>query len=287
MIQYFVGGLGNQLFQYAMLHYVIENSNTQKGSAWIDKNPREDRPFLLKDVMSNCKHISYVGLPYAGLSGNLARLTQKISSIPFFGSFKLEEFREEKEFSFITDFEGIREKRILWIGYFQNFQYVEEVWDKIRPELFEKLHRTDLNINLPESYTLVHIRGGDFHQHLDHFGMLTEQYYSSSLETVEPLSQRFRIVVTDDVERAEKLKSIGADLILGPDDLDEWQTLKLMSGAEVVLTANSTFSWWGGRLALECGGRVLIPSPWFKNPKISVGSAFEHPNFEPSPSSFE
>ena len=53
-----------------------------------------------------------------------------------------------------------------------------------------------------------------------------------------------------------------------------------MTRGGTLVTANSTFSWWGGRLALAGGAKVYIPSPWLNNPKIEVKDAFEHPDFK-------
>ena len=34
---------------------------------------------------------------------------------------------------------------------------------------------------------------------------------------------------------------------------------------EVIVSANSSLSWWGGFLVHYKGGRHIIPTPWLKN----------------------
>jgi hypothetical protein len=127
----------------------------------------------------------------------------------------------------------------------------------------------------------VHFRGGDFYKNQNKYGVLRSDYYLSALNIVDPFREKLLTVVTDDVENAKAtLKTLNPDMVLGPNHLNEWETLKLMSCGGTLITSNSTFSWWGGRLALAGGAQVYIPRPWLNDPKTGVQDAFEHPEFK-------
>jgi hypothetical protein len=53
--------------------------------------------------------------------------------------------------------------------------------------------------------------------------------------------------------------------ILTPSKVSELTALYLMSQSKILFIANSSFSWWGGYLALRNPeSRVIVPSPWLK-----------------------
>lgn len=288
MYQYVVGGLGNQLFQYSMLHFIIKNTRQENGNIWIDRDPRADRPFLLNDLASSCSHVSRVDKPYAGFRGTIARAVSKLSVENLFPRLSILEWREQTEYNFLTHENYLEGKNKFWIGYFQNFRYVEDVWPLIKSEIFHHLNNIRLPQSLPEKYLVVHVRGGDFFQLAKTQGVLSYAYYREALLKFSDTNHLSVILVTDDLQNVNRISErINPDLILGPDDLNEWQTLKLMSNASGLIMANSTFSWWGGRIALENGCMVVLPSPWVKIDQLNIRDAFQHPSFLPSTSHFE
>jgi len=285
---YFVGGLGNQLFQFSMLHYVSKKSCGLKVNAWLDRNPRSDRPFLLGEVFKICSHIGTKRFPYQDFRGALSRIVNFLGFRNHVYDWKIKVCNEVTQYKFISNQQFLQGRNKAFIGYFQNFRYVEHVWKEIKPELFVFLDGIKIDICKPLSYTVIHIRGGDFFDQKDSFGVLSSEYFKAAVNSLKDCDKSFIVVVTDDLARNKNIyESLKPNLIFGPADLNEWQTLKLMAMANVVITSNSTFSWWGGRLAFENGAEVVIPSPWFKNAEIGVLDAFEHPGFKTCTSSFQ
>ena len=288
MYQYVVGGLGNQLFQLSMLHYLLSEASEAKGTIWIDENPRHDRPFLLRELVKNCSHVKKISHPYAGLRGWITRLVNQLPRMSVIEKYRIVEKREEVEYSCIYDSKLLLVKYRFWIGYFQHYKLVEKSWPVFGPELTDFLEKVSIEISLPEIFTLIHIRGGDFYELKGSNGVLAKDYYQRALSLIEGSLRGAVIVLTDDVQNAVEICSdLGPSRILGPESIGEWESLKIMSMATSVITANSTFSWWGGRLALEKGAKVIIPTPWFKDHVIGVNDAFEHPQFQKVPSAFQ
>lgn len=287
MFQYLVGGIGNQLFQYAMFHYIVLNSQHKHGDFWIDQSARIDRPFLLGPLAQNCAHVRRVGAPYSGINGTLSRILRKLRLESVFPRIAIKELHEDAEYNLIEDSKEFQFRNRFWVGYFQNYRYVEKVWPMIHSEISMHLTEVEIDITLPNRFLVMHIRGGDFYKLRNSHGVLGIDYYKTALDFINEIDQPQLIVVTDDLENAKNVyEHFKPYLIFGPNDLNEWQTLKLMSMAKFVITANSTFSWWGARLALDNGATVLVPDPWFRNQRIDVNSAFHHPKFIPSKSTF-
>jgi hypothetical protein len=287
MYQYLVGGLGNQLFQYAMLHYIVSNSSHSPGDFWIDQSGRVDRPFLLGPIVENCTHVRRVSAPYSGARGTVARVLRKIRLERVFPNLAIKEFHESAEYKLEENLNLFQSHNGFWIGYFQHYRYVESVWPTIYPEISKYLDEVQINLTLPDRFLVMHIRGGDFYKLKNSHGVLGVDYYKNAVNHINEIEKISLIVITDDLENAKNIyENLIPDLILGPNDLSEWQTLKLMSIAKYVITANSTFSWWGARIALENDAMILVPDPWFRDQGIEVKTAFYHPKFVLSKSSF-
>lgn len=288
MYQYVVGGLGNQLFQFSMLHFVLLSSQETKGTIWLDKTPRLDRPFLLEPLVSDCVHIDRVTTPYAGAWGFAARVLRKLSSGKFHCIKIISERREGREFTFTPSLKGIASRQDFWIGYFQHFKFVEAVWHQVGAEISNLLESIEINLKLPEKFCLIHVRRGDFLKYGNSFGVLSQEFFINARSALDPAKELFLIVVTDDPDSAKSIcAALGPNLVLGPNELDEWQTIKLMSMASAIVTSNSTFSWWGSRVALDTGCKVAIPEPWFVDLELGVQDAFAHPEFRLIQSVFE
>jgi hypothetical protein len=124
-------------------------------------------------------------------------------------------------------------------------------------------------------------REEDFYKHQHNYSVLRADYYLSGLNVIDPLRRKVLIIVTNNIENARGVKKdTNPDIVLGPKGLNEWESLRLISSTKNLVTSNSTFFWWGGRIALASGAKIYIPSPWLKDSTAGVNNAFEHPNFK-------
>ncbi len=57
------------------------------------------------------------------------------------------------------------------------------------------------------------------------------------------------------------------------------QDLYLMSFCKNIITANSTFSWWGAFLKKDEGGVILVPSKWFPDENPNYRRTFYPPHY--------
>ena len=292
---YLKGGLGNQLFQYSFAHHLLCESSNNMFSIWLDRFPRNDRPFELYELCKHCKHVLSIAKADSGIRGNLHRLLLKVVPNIYSGiKFPIvDRVKEEREYVYksltLRDFG----KHSVHIGHFQHWKYVESSWPLIKEELFAQLEKLTLPIDLQDSLAnlgIIHIRRGDFIDQKNQIGLLSVNYYREAIKRIRSQAKEGLeiIAITDDITlSASILKELEIAKVFCPNDLDAWTSLKLMSHAKYVIMANSTFSWWGGFLAVKRGGVALAPSPWFKNWQEPVGDAFSLPSMQLLDAQFE
>ena len=278
------GGLGNQLFQFAVAH---ENAISSNGdiSLLLDTSARKDRPFDLQELIRNCDQKIKIGYSNP-LSIKLKR------KVPRYFSKFINFEQEAAPFEFENKF-LIKENKVINYGYFQNWRYVEASWENLKSD-FQKVGELIDNFKFSENEmqntAVVHIRRGDMINSLTGMGALSSDYYQECVTQIKskfPLINSF-IGVTDDVRGSQEIANrVGIQILLGPKELTAWQTIIFMSKAKVVVAANSTFSWWGAFLSVKNGGHAYIPDPWFLNWPEEIGDAFMHPEMEVVKSSFE
>jgi hypothetical protein len=107
---------------------------------------------------------------------------------------------------------------------------------------------------------LCHVRRGDYTS-TDYYGLLTFDYYKKALETVKKSKSA---VISDDQHAGLHLAKVLDGVFIDTADLPPFTLLKIMMQHEVVVSANSSLSWWGGYLSKYNGGRHLMPTPWLK-----------------------
>ncbi len=284
----FFGGLGNQLFQYSYVHYIKKNC-TKNYSLKIVKNTKErsDRNYQLDILTKFCSHVSYT----QNSNKSIQTIENILRILPKELNFVKKKFYKSESKSF--EFEplkptGLKELSIVR-GYFQNWKYVDSVFDEIGPEIERVFKNVKVNVNnFPKNFIGVHVRRGDSKFNLNIFGTLTSNYYSNLLQENQfpniPI-----ILFTDDLSGArDVIAKIKPAITIGPDSLSEWETLYLMTRATYLITANSTFSWWGGYLGKKIGRieKVYLPNPWFLSPSIDTGEAFLFPGSKVATSDF-
>ena len=290
---YINGGLGNQLFQYSFAH-----SDQEEIELYLDKHSRLDRPFELKELIEYCRHNTNI----ARTNETLLNYRIKVQRIPVklkikFMNNVLSYFTkvnfEEKPFAYTS--RVLTLKRALNLGYFQHWKNVEDNWNSFGNELLEYLGQIEVPLPLQPAHTqqiVLHVRQGDLVNVKHSMGVLASSYYSKSISEITKIRADIDfnyIFLTDDVGRATEVQrnlNLPSALILGPGQLNAWQTLKIMSESKYLICANSTLSWWAGFISAKKGGQVYFPEPWFKNWHEPVGDAFYFPECKTIQSTF-
>jgi hypothetical protein len=159
-------------------------------------------------------------------------------------------------------------------GYFGDFGF----YDSVEPQ-FQKLQLGKMSPFYLEmvakmgeyNYCSVHHRLGDFLELANSVGLLGKQYYRESFEIAEKSGcERFLIFSNDPTNSKEIFQNWGFDLssMMWVDSIflsSPFENLLLMGQANVLITSNSTFSFWGGKLAHERCRTIVYPKVFRKD----------------------
>jgi hypothetical protein len=268
-----IGGLGNQLFQLAYGH--ITSTKPKSLKIYSDIHAHLDKPYDVYPFISKCIHSKEMKFNASIRVDYKIRLIRKVVykklNILTLILQKLLKVNYELEPFHYTEKVLVKQnsKKVSY-GYFQHWKYVEMVWGTFGMEIENALK----NVTLPKSLSefaskslVIHVRQGDYVDLKSTFGVLASSYYENLLKVyASQFVGRSIIVVTDDIEGARKtLSNVNVGVFYGPKELGSWETLKLMSVAPMLVTANSTLSWWGAFIASKAGAEVYMPNPWYKD----------------------
>ena len=164
-------------------------------------------------------------------------------------------------------------------GFFQDYRVAEDFIDifgesaiSLQKESRE-LSRTSDEIS-QKSVAAIHVRRGDYLNHQDSFGLLSDDFYIHAFKTLsEKKNFSAAIIFTDSPEMVEDLRNKleMKSRIISPSDLSTSETMVLMSRCSGLVTSNSTFSFWAGILGNDL--EVVVPDPWFKSTDAWLRSA--------------
>lgn len=258
-----MGGIGNQMFQYA---FGLEVA-TRLGVDWrIDCGPGNDlnfyRPFNL------------------GLFDILVPVHEYVSREPIV---------KEKSINYDANvFRGIKDGDTLY-GYWQSEKYfwnlrefVRERFRSVKPWPAHAGLFADLIKDAGDRSLMIGIRRDDYvhnPNHSDFHGVMPFDYYRQGIEMVHDYINRDPVlfIFTDDPEWVQLnwhfggLKThyfVGDRTVpghMGREDVD----LGLMSLCHSAIIANGTFHWWGAWLGDrpgEINGLRIAPKQWFRDP---------------------
>lgn len=266
-----VGGLGNQLFAYACGREVSQRLDCP---LYVDlgnylfpvsgETPREYQLDWLVPADNVLRSPSRLG------SSRIVRGLQR--RIPLL--VPSNEFREQ---SFTYD------ERILHVqrgcrltGYFQSWRYFPNVGPALRADLIrsapvsEWSTRTIVELDQLTPWTAIHVRRGDYAlaANAAYHGLLGDDYYRDALSALSDAGVDGPLVVfsDDDAAAADVLGAAAADahFVRAPRDSHPMESIALMSRASAIITANSSFSWWGAWLADPDRTVTVAPTPWFR-----------------------
>ena len=275
----FQGGLGNQMFQYALYRRFEEMGIEVKADlTWFEDNNAEvTRPFLLDafKIELNMADKAYVSRYRNFLS---KRFKHNFGLWPMIHT-------EKESGSFEEDI--FKRKNTLFDGYWQSSRYFDEIKGKLTEDFKfpnpvspkeEELLKDIINT---ESVS-IHIRCGDYLLHDDIYGgICTPEYYKKAIIEVLKEKQDKDIkffVFSDESERAGKmLEGIASDIktmlnicfVELPQGTGEIHDMALMKNCKHNIIANSSFSFWASYLNTNEGKTIYAPSRWKNNKDCS------------------
>ena len=276
IISRLIGGLGNQMFQYAAgRSLAIANScelrlDISGFENYALHNGYELDLFNIKAQIASTKDVSKL------VSTNHSRLSRYISRQ--LGIKKSTHFIEK---SFTFDHKFFDAKPPVYLdGYWQSYKYFESIESQLRHEFSLKYYLSKLNLDTSEQISSVnavsvHIRRGDYvsnkHTNSVH-GVCSLDYYRSAIKTItERVDNPVFFIFSDDIAWVKDNLAIssGAVYVDHNSGRQSYNDMYLMSLCQHHIIANSSFSWWGAWLGSNPNKIVISPKQWFINDTIT------------------
>ena len=260
-----MGGLGNQLFQYAFARRLSLLSGV---------------PFRL-DVTGFRKYkLHDYALHKFNIAENIAGPTELMRTKTWYFADKWLGFgagRSVVEQGLGYDSSFVRKCAGGYFrGYWQSARYFEGIEDQLRREITLKEamdafgERTLEKMAAAANPVSLHVRRGDYVSDGETnriHGLCSIEYYRAAVERVaEKSGDPTLFVFSDDIDWAKGNLDLGFPTVFMDSGgaAKKHQDLVLMSRCRNHIIANSTFSWWGAWLNANPEKVVVAPSRWFK-----------------------
>ncbi|MFA5393584.1 MAG: alpha-1,2-fucosyltransferase [Candidatus Ratteibacteria bacterium] len=268
------GGLGNQLFQYAVGRHLAEiHKSVLKIDISLFKtykpHPYSLRPFNIREIIASSDEVLSLTAQKWGIVKRAARRLLRRPS-------KLSKTHiQEKQFHFDPEILNLPDGVYL-DGYWQSEKYFAGISDIIRREFTIKIkpdaenERTMAFISNVNAVSL-HVRRANYVSEASaagRHGTCSIAYYQQAVEIIaQKVSSPHFFVFSDDISWAKENITLRYPTVFishnSPANKD-FEDLRLMAKCSHHITANSTFSWWGAWLNKKPDKIVIVPKKWFK-----------------------
>ena len=239
-----LGRIGNQMFQYAALRGIANNSNTNFCIPY-HKEPVDDglgNPN--RTELFDCFEMSSVSQ----------------LNIQFIDSSR--PFKQESGFTYDKDLHIGCPDWVSLYGFFQSEKYFKNVEDIIRKDFTfkEEIRKPceEMMSQLEGQVIGLHIRRKDYLTNNNHC-VLDTSYYKQALERFP--DDATVVVFSDDPKWCHDQSLFSDDRFMISENENGYIDQCLMSMCTDFIIANSSFSWWSAWLGNR--GKVIAPSTWF------------------------
>ncbi|MBA3664200.1 MAG: alpha-1,2-fucosyltransferase [Bacteroidetes bacterium] len=280
-----MGGLGNQMFQYAFGRSLSLQYKTElvlDGSLLLDKSSDHHvtthRDFDL-DIFPNLKFRAakesevflFNGDPKASVFN---KITRRISLL-----FNPKKLIVQQANQIKTEYLNIEGDTCL-AGRWQSYKFFENDFDQIKKDfILEKpsILNIDLLLEKIESQNSVclHVRRGDLVTSPVYnkiIGALDFAYYKSAIEKMNALvPDPLYCIFSDDIEWCKQNMNLAASALFIDKSFSGTKAeghLFLMSKCKHFIISNSTFAWWGAFLSGNTSKKIIYPKNWYKETSL-------------------
>lgn len=281
-----LGGLGNQMFQYAAARSVAEKFNAElliDDSIIRNPSPKNEglnRPLALSIFNIDLKYSSSIQrfrhnshglpLPIRGMSRIIRLIYGSGVTTP-------------KTFRYDASILSAQRPPQYLCGLWQSPLYFQRFESIIRNEFsFLRPLSKDLGplINIIENPNTIclHVRRGDYISikiNADTIGFVGINYYKKAIAYLQKKMNIKNVVIfSDDLEWCQsnfewlEYDKVFTNYPLEDESLRMEIDLHLMTKGKNFIISNSTYAWWGAWLSWNREKNIIAPMNWFKDPKL-------------------
>lgn len=267
-----IGGLGNQMFQYAFYLALKERYDESIKLDILDFDEYElHNGYELERIFSvseqYCTKRERVDT-YDGSGHILKKIQRKLFLNKKLGIVE----RRLDEYCYKPFLFGSANCNLYYKGYWQSYKYFNSVEGIIREKfVFPKMDGYD-NLNIVSKIkgnttVSLHVRRGDYINHPTLGGVCDLAYYASAIQEIrDKVKNPLFVVFSNDITWCKNnLNLLNAEYVDWNSGSNSFRDLQLMSLCEHNIIANSSFSWWGAWLNINSDKIVICPERWIAN----------------------
>ncbi len=266
------GGLGNQMFQWALARMI---QTTTDMDVYLDMS-YFDKPYA-RDYQLNIFNFDPKFVEDTWTKIKLAIIWKFRAFLRWEKVFGFIVF-SEKQFNFDRNIHRIRPNTFIE-GFFQSELYFKCIENALRDDfkfasLPDENNRKVLNMISSGVSISLHIRRGDYvdkKRYKDVYAECSTDYYMRAIKYFEKKFPEFTVFVfSDDINWVRNNFKLPCKCVFVGHNKgkNSYEDLRLMSSCTHNIIANSTFSWWGAWLNSNPNKIVIAPKKWFKDDNI-------------------
>jgi len=269
-----IGGLGNQMFQYAYAKSLEQKGYEVKIDISAFKTYKLHDGYQLNKYNIDLKKSTEEEKNKYYSNTIFSKILRKIG---------VESSKAIKEKSLLYDetFLNIEDDNYIE-GYFQSEQYFKNIRDilieqfTIKQEVSNYTKEINNKIALSKNSCSIHIRRGDFVNttNINIHGSCNLEYYKKAIKYLENKMENISyFIFSDDIAWCKKnIETKNAIFIDNEEKRIPHEDIYLMSLCSHNIIANSSFSWWGAWLNQNENKMVIAPKQWFVDKKMQQQS---------------
>jgi hypothetical protein len=263
-----IGGLGNQMFQYALYRSLKEKGREVKMDLSGFANYGLHNGYELSSIFEVKESIA---------SEHEIKMLSD-SSEDFFNKAKRKLMGRKKshfiqqEFRFLP--QVIELENVYLDGYWQSEKYFKDNKDAIKNDFQFKntldAHNQEIVNKMNQTNSVsIHVRRGDYISDSQaakvHGGITTLAYYKKAIDMInDKVDHPVFFIFSDDIAWVrENINPQNSYFIDWNQGKDSYKDMQLMSSCKHNIIANSSFSWWGAWLNKNDSKIVVSPNKWF------------------------
>ena len=265
-----MGGLGNQMFQYAFGQLL--EKGIKYDTSWFEYSKNS------KNVTPRDYELDFFNVHLKKLSKRQTKRYKKNNKLLFFFGIetRLKKIIENPENIYNPNL--LKEKEGIFEGYFQCAQYYEPIREQLLKDFIPKNEISSGNKKILEQIlstnsVSLHVRRGDYVKLQHIHGLCNITYYEKAIEFISnKVKNPHFFLFSDDIEWVKENLKINhpytiVDINHG--DKSPWD-MWLMKHCKHNIIANSSFSWWGAWLNENPNKIVIAPQKWTVNNNTDI-----------------
>lgn len=275
-----IGGLGNQMFQYAFYLAIKKSCKSEK--VLIDLHC-----FNGYKLHYGFEIYEIFGFPKTLPCASLLEVAKIAYPYPNFKTWKYGKhilparptmFVENKHMQYEENcLTSTLDKNCYYDGYWQNEKYFENIKDEIIktfkfPELDQENMQLGKQLQSCVSVSM-HVRRGDYLTDPLFRGTCKLEYYKKAIKYIEEkVSPELFCIFSNDIEWCKQeitplINSAKIKFVTWNKGKESFRDMQLMSLCKHNIIANSSFSWWGAWLNRNKSKIVIAPQLWYAKDK--------------------